>query len=230
MFDRFTEDARKSMAQSRQEAMRLGHDFIGTEHILLGVLVDEQGDVATTLRGLGVDVASLREDVERRAPRGKSTERGQLPFTPKAKSVLERALEEAQGFGHDFIGAAHLLLGLVRVEDGIAGEALRERGVTIAKARASVRPSLDAKPRMSSRPALRQNFTVEIVGADGAVIARRQSMLPFAAFGRGDRLRVEPSAPALRIVDVEHVFDSDDGAVQTLRLFTAPVADDRPKP
>ncbi|HEY7515471.1 MAG TPA: Clp protease N-terminal domain-containing protein, partial [Vicinamibacteria bacterium] len=115
MFDRFTDRARKVVGWSRQEAQRFQHDYIGTEHILLGLIREGGGVAADVLRNLSVDPLRVREEVEKRMKAGTaSVTMGQLPFTPRAKRVLELSLEEARDLGHNYIGTEHLLLGLIR--------------------------------------------------------------------------------------------------------------------
>jgi hypothetical protein len=130
MFDRFTERARKVMTLSRQEAQKLNNDYIGTEHILLGLVQEGSGVAAQVLKNLGVDLRKVRAEVERLVEQGNSPVTGaQLPFTPRAKRVLELALEEAQDLGHHYIGTEHLLLGLIREKDGPAAHVLQGLGV-----------------------------------------------------------------------------------------------------
>ena len=116
MMERFTDRARKVVSHARQEAERLGCDFIGTEHILLGIVKEGSGVAANALENLGVDLEKLRLEVERNIipPVGSGTTASSLPFTPKAKKVLQLAVEEAKNLGHNYIGTEHLLLGVLR--------------------------------------------------------------------------------------------------------------------
>ena len=128
MFDRFTERARKVMSLARQEAQRFNHDYIGTEHILLGLVQEGSGVAAQVLKNLEVEPRKIRVEVEKIVKNGTNmVTMGQLPFTPDAKRALELALEEA---GAHAMGSEHLLLGLVREEHGLAGTVLRGMGVT----------------------------------------------------------------------------------------------------
>jgi len=130
MFDRFTDRARKVMALARKEAQRFNHDFIGTEHILLGLIQEGSGVAANVLKNLGVEINKIRSEIEKNVQSGPSmVTMGQLPFTPRAKKVLELSMEEANELGHNYIGTEHLLLGLVREENGVAVKVLRELGV-----------------------------------------------------------------------------------------------------
>src|SRR5262245_39802304 len=130
MFDRFTERARKVMTLARQEAQKLNNDYIGTEHILLGLVQEGSGVAAQVLKNLDVDLKKVRGEVERLVEPGTGPVQGnQLPFTPRAKRVLELAMEEAQTLGHNYIGTEHLLLGLIRESDGPAAHVLQNLGV-----------------------------------------------------------------------------------------------------
>jgi ATP-dependent Clp protease ATP-binding subunit ClpA len=135
MFDRFSEDARKLMSASRQAAQEFGHDYIGTEHMLLGVVASDGTVASAALRKLGVDPALVRAEVTKTVRRGTHEVMGQIPFTPRAKRVLELSLQEAQEAGHRHIGTGHLLLGLLREGEGIAAQVLGRLGVTLDKAR-----------------------------------------------------------------------------------------------
>lgn len=138
MFDRFEDDARKSMWHARMEALRLRHDYIGSEHMLLGLLAMERSVAAEVLRNLGL--ARIRSEIEKRVEPGTSkVTDGQLPFTPRAKGVLELTLIEASNMGHDHLGTGHLLLGLMLQSEGIVAEVFRAAGVDLDAAREQVR-------------------------------------------------------------------------------------------
>ncbi len=125
MFDRFTECAKNALHLSRQEALRLNHEYIGTEHLLLGVIKEGTGVAISVLRKLGADLKLVRLEIEKLARIStKEVAAGELPFTPGAKKVLEFSLDEARAFGHNYIGTEHLLLGLLRVQEGIAAHVL----------------------------------------------------------------------------------------------------------
>jgi ATP-dependent Clp protease ATP-binding subunit ClpA len=229
MFDRCSEHARKSLSIARQEALRWNHDYIGTEHLLLGVLAGGSGDVDAALRELKIDPSTLRAAVDAIVkPGANAVTYGQLPFTPRGKVVLEQALEEAQRFGHDFIAPGHLLLGLMREGErfgarvfgqrGIAAIVLEEHGVKLDRLREVLKPKLDSAPSSPTSASTRHSPTIEIVGRDGAVIATRRWFF-LNSFSRGDLVRIGDSA--LRIVDVVHLFPADDGP-PSLRLVTEP--------
>jgi ATP-dependent Clp protease ATP-binding subunit ClpC len=130
MHDKFTERVRKVIYLAREEAARLQHDYIGTEHLLLGVIREGEGIAAAVLNNLGLDLDRIRQEVENMvAPSGGTMTIGEIPFTPRAKRVLELAVEEARALGHNYVGTEHLLLGLIHEGDGVAAKVLLELGV-----------------------------------------------------------------------------------------------------
>jgi hypothetical protein len=126
VFERFTERARQVVVYGQDEARRLKHHYIGTEHILLGLLRVEEGLAARVLGELGVDADHVRIRVVALVGEGDTVPTGQIPFTPRAKKVLELALREALGLGHNYIGTEHILLGLARENEGVAARILLE--------------------------------------------------------------------------------------------------------
>jgi len=126
MFERFTQSARQVVAFAQEEARRLKHDYIGTEHLLLGLLRHEEGVAADVLASLGVTLEAARAQVAEIVGSGAEVAAGQIPFTPRAKKVLELALREALSVGHNYIGAEHILLGLARENEGVASRVLRD--------------------------------------------------------------------------------------------------------
>ena len=124
MFERFTERARQVVVLAQDEARTLKHNYIGTEHILLGLLREEEGLAARVLDSLDITVEEMRVQVARIVGQGDEVTTGQIPFTPRAKKVLELALREALSLGDNFIGTEHILLGLVRENEGVAARIL----------------------------------------------------------------------------------------------------------
>ncbi len=132
----FTDRVRKVLAMAREEAIRLQHDYVGTEHILLGLIREGEGVAAAVLQNLSVDLDQIHERVEESVRKGKATiALGELPYTSRAKKVLEFAMAEARDFNHSYVGTEHLLLGLLREEKGIAAQVLNSLGVTLDEAR-----------------------------------------------------------------------------------------------
>ncbi|MDO8136873.1 MAG: ATP-dependent Clp protease ATP-binding subunit [Candidatus Brocadiales bacterium] len=139
MFDKFTDRARKVMALAREEARRYNHEYIGTEHILLGLVKEGSGVAATVLQNLDIELKKIRMEVEKIVQTGPDlVSVGQLPFTPKVKKVLEYAMEEAKNLGHNYIGTEHLLLGLLREHEGVAAQVLLNLGVRLEDVREEV--------------------------------------------------------------------------------------------
>ena len=128
MFERFTERARQVVVLAQEEARMLQHHYIGTEHILLGLLREEEGLAARVLESLAVTLDGVRDQVMRIVGRGEEFTEGQIPFTPRAKKVLELALREALNLGHNYIGTEHILLGLTRENEGVAAQILLDLG------------------------------------------------------------------------------------------------------
>ncbi len=135
MFGRFTERAEKVILLSQDEARRLGHNVVGTEHLLLGLVREGQGIAAKVLQSLGLGLEQIRGEVEKVIGRGEELATGKIGFTPRSKRVMELALDEARTLGHNYIGTEHILLGLLREEEGVASKVLRNQGVDISKAR-----------------------------------------------------------------------------------------------
>jgi ATP-dependent Clp protease ATP-binding subunit ClpC len=129
VFERFTERARQVVVLAQEEARALKHNYIGTEHLLLGLLREEEGLAARVLSTLDVTIEYVRESVRSIVGEGGEAQTGQIPFTPRAKKTLELALREGLRLGHNYIGTEHILLGLARLDDGVAAEILRDRGV-----------------------------------------------------------------------------------------------------
>ena len=139
MFDRFTERARKVIILAKEEARRFNHDYIGTEHILLGLIKEGESVAAAVLQNLGLSLESIRLEIEKLVQFGPSTVvSGDIPFTPKAKKVIELAMDEARRLGHNYIGTEHLLLGLIKEGEGVASHVLMNVGLDLNKVRTEI--------------------------------------------------------------------------------------------
>ncbi|MCH8216062.1 MAG: AAA family ATPase, partial [Planctomycetes bacterium] len=139
MFERFTDRARKVMALANQEAQRFNHEYIGTEHILLGLVKEGSGVGATVLKNLDVDIKKLRLEIEKLVKSGPDmVTMGKLPQTPRAKKVVEYAIEEARALNHNYVGTEHILLGLLRESEGIAAQVLMNLGLKLEEVRQEV--------------------------------------------------------------------------------------------
>jgi ATP-dependent Clp protease ATP-binding subunit ClpA len=157
MYERFTDRARKVMAMANQEAQRLNHEYIGTEHILLGLVKEGSGVGANVLRDFDIDLQKVRLEVEKLINiRPDMVIMGKLPQTPRAKKVIEFAIEEARNLNHNYVGTEHLLLGLLREHDGVAAQVLMYLGLKLEEVREEIFNRLGAgveseEPQQSSR-------------------------------------------------------------------------------
>ncbi|MFO7952443.1 MAG: ATP-dependent Clp protease ATP-binding subunit [Bacillota bacterium] len=138
MFGRFTERAQQVLVLAQEEAKRLNHNFIGTEHLLLGLVREGSGIAARVLQNMTVDLNSVRQEVERITPKGEKVIQQGISYTPRAKRVVELAIEESQNLGHNYVGTEHLMLGLVREGEGIAAQVLSNMGIDLKRARKEV--------------------------------------------------------------------------------------------
>src|SRR2546428_8362085 len=135
-FDKFTERARKVLSLAQEEAQRFQHNYIGTEHLLLGLVREGEGVAAKVLSNLGVELNKVRSAVEEIIGRGDRIVLGEIGLTPRAKKVIELALDEARRLNHDYIGTEHLLLGLLREGEGIGAGVLESFGLSLQEVRA----------------------------------------------------------------------------------------------
>ncbi|MBZ0158804.1 ATP-dependent Clp protease ATP-binding subunit [Candidatus Methylomirabilis sp.] len=177
MFERFTERARKVIILAREEAIRLGHNFVGTEHLLLGLIREGDGLAVAILKKLNVNISAVKGEIEKIVSVGSEfSPAGEIPFTPQAKKVLEYAISEARSLGHNYIGTEHLLLGLIREGEGIASLVLRDFGVSVASAKAQAQELLGeqaSKPTASTRTPALDEF-----GVDLTAMARQDRLDP----------------------------------------------------
>ncbi|MFM8572359.1 MAG: Clp protease N-terminal domain-containing protein, partial [Pirellula sp.] len=139
MFERFTDRARKVMQLANQEAQRFNHEYIGTEHILLGLVKEGSGVAANVLKNLDIDLRKIRLEVEKLVQSGpEMVTIGKLPHTPRAKKVIEYSMEEARNLNHNYVGTEHILLGLLREQDGVAAQVLMNLGMKLEDVREEV--------------------------------------------------------------------------------------------
>jgi ATP-dependent Clp protease ATP-binding subunit ClpA len=151
-FDKFTERARRVLTLAQEEARRFNHHYIGTEHLLLGLLAEGEGVGARVLQNLGVQLSQVRQRVEFIVGRGESTTTGEMGITPRAKKALELATDEARRLRHHYIGTEHLLLGLLREDEGLAARVLLSLGVTLPRVRDEVMVVLASEAGSTRRP------------------------------------------------------------------------------
>ncbi|MBI2852841.1 MAG: ATP-dependent Clp protease ATP-binding subunit [Chloroflexi bacterium] len=178
-FDKFSERARRVLTSAQEEAQRLNHSYIGTEHLLLGLIREEEGVGAKVLVNLGVTLSKVRSAVEYIIGRGEKTVTGEIGLTPRAKRVIELAIDEARHLGHNYIGTEHLLLGLLHEGEGVAASVLESFGVTLEQARTEVGRVLTqgiARPR----PARTTSRTpiLDQMGVDLTALARANKLDP----------------------------------------------------
>jgi ATP-dependent Clp protease ATP-binding subunit ClpC len=152
LFERFTERARQVVVLAQDEARSMGHGYIGTEHLLLGLFREREGLAAAALASLGITLEDARDQVSRVVGQGPGASSGQIPFTPRAKKALELSLQEARALDQSFIGTEHLLLALCRVNDGVAARILLDFDADVESVQAAVQAVLAGAPRSSRRP------------------------------------------------------------------------------
>ena len=198
MFERFTERARQVVVLAQDEARALKHNYIGTEHILLGLLREEEGLAARVLESLDITVEEVRAQVARIVGQGDEVTTGQIPFTPRAKKVLELALREALSLGHNYIGTEHILLGLVRENEGVAARILLDFDADAEKIRNEI-------IRMLSGPGRRQGGTPGRLGREGQELEAARPVRPQPdEAGAGGQAR-----PGRRPPDRDRARDAD---------------------
>ncbi len=169
MFGRFTERAQKVIVLSQEEARRLAHNVVGTEHILLGLIAEGEGVAARALQNLGISIDKVRAEVEKVIGKGDEAPSGQIGFTPRAKRVLELAFDEARQMGHTYIGTEHILLGLLREGEGVAAQVLNNLGADLEAVRKQVVELLgtgSGQPAAAKQPKRAKTPTLEQFGRD----------------------------------------------------------------
>jgi ATP-dependent Clp protease ATP-binding subunit ClpC len=179
MWEPFTERARRSIVLAQEEAQRLGNNYIGTEHILLGIISEGESLAAKVLETLGVNLAKVRQEVEAIVGRGGQTVQQEMVFTPRAKRVIELAFEEARQLNHNYIGTEHLLLGLIREGEGVAARVLTNLGVDPAKVRVQTTSLLGAEGSSAGAPKGKSKTpTLDAYGRDLTMLARDNKLDP----------------------------------------------------
>jgi ATP-dependent Clp protease ATP-binding subunit ClpC len=176
MFERFTDRARRVVVSAQNEARSLDHDFLGTEHLLLALIDEGSGVGPKALEAMQINTDTVREKVEEIAGRGQTPPRaGHIPFTPQAKKVLELSLREALQLGHNYIGTEHILLGLIREGDGVAGQVLVNLGADLDRTRMQVSQLLASRRSEEAVPTVVEDLRERLASmADRlAVIERR---------------------------------------------------------
>lgn len=180
MFNRFTERARKVIILAKEEARRFNHDYIGSEHILLGLIREGEGVAAAVLQKLGISLENIRLEIEKLVQPGPTTQiLGDIPFTPRAKKALELAAEEARSLGHNYIGTEHLLLGLIREGEGVASQVLLNLGLDLNRVRNEVMELLgSALPGFGQAKPQTKTPALDAFGRDLTELARQNKLDP----------------------------------------------------
>ncbi len=208
MFERSTEQARKTVVLAQEEAWRLGHNYIGTEHLLLGLLRQDEGVAARALSSLNVALNETRDQVERMVGRCEEGTPEQPPFTPRSKKVLDLAWREALQLGHNYIGTEHILLGLISEPEGVAMNAMSRLGVDPDEVRREVTGMIGSR-RTERRTAVRPGDSRYARALrDSLVRARVEGLLVHARCGVTDEERALPQA--LR-VDLQYRYRAGEG-------------------
>ena len=178
-FERFSEGARKVLARAQIEAQRLGHSYIDTEHILLGIVAEETGVAAKVLINLGIPLKKVQAAVEFVVGKGDKQTTGDISLAPRAKKVIELAVDEARHFNSNYIGTEHLLLGLIRGKDGVASNVLDSLGITVEKTREEVNKTIrqQATRARTSRSSSRTP-TLDQIGTDLTALATAGKLDP----------------------------------------------------
>jgi len=178
MWEPFTERARRSIVLAQEEAQRLGNNYIGTEHLLLGIISEGESVAAKVLENLGISLQKVRQEVESLVGKGGKTTQQEMVFTPRAKRVIELAFEEARGLTHNYIGTEHLLLGLIREGEGVAARVLSNLGVEPAKIRAEITKLLGIETTITPTKERTRTPTLDSYGRDLTQLAREGKLDP----------------------------------------------------
>ena len=193
MFERFTDRARRVVVLAQEEARMLNHNYIGTEHILLGLIHEGEGVAAKALESLGISLEAVRQQVEEIIGQGQQAPSGHIPFTPRAKKVLELSLREALQLGHNYIGTEHILLGLIREGEGVAAQVLVKLGADLNRVRQQVIQLLHgyqgkepAGAGASSEQSPSTSLVLDQFGRNLTQAARESSLDP--VIGRGEEI------------------------------------------
>ena len=178
MWEPFTERARRSIVLAQEEAQRLGNNYIGTEHLLLGIISEGESVAAKVLENLGINLQKVRGEVEAIVGKGNPASQQEMVFTPRAKRVIELAFEEARALAHNYIGTEHLLLGLVREGEGVAARVLSNLGVDPAKIRSEITKLLGVETSVTPAKERTKTPTLDSYGRDLTELARENKLDP----------------------------------------------------
>jgi ATP-dependent Clp protease ATP-binding subunit ClpA len=236
MFERFTDRARNVVVLAQEEARMLDHNYIGTEHILLGLIHESQGLAARALESMGIGLEPVRQAVEEIVGRGKKSPSGHIPFTARAKKVLELSLREALQLSHNYIGTEHILLGLIREGEGVATRVLVDLGADLNSIRQRViqlqadNPATEEMPRAARARAAARADAAESARAEAAAM-RAGAAQDEAARLEGalaEATRADNSAQARKLDEILSRLDSISDQLATIerRLNPGTAPDD----
>src|SRR4030043_1266056 len=187
-FEKFSERARRVLTIAQEEARNLNHSYIGTEHILLGLVREDECVAAKVLMNLGIGLSKVRSAVEFIIGRGEKQSSGETGLTPRAKKVIELAIDEARQMGHNYIGTEHLLLGLLREGEGVASSVLDSFGITLERARAETAHILtQGAPKARMSRSASRTPALDQLGIDLTAAARKKKLDPII----GDKKEIE---------------------------------------
>jgi ATP-dependent Clp protease ATP-binding subunit ClpC len=186
MFERFTDRARRVVVLAQDEAKMLNHNYVGTEHILLGLLREGNGVAARALESLGIGLDAVRQQVEQIIGRGQGPPpEGHIPFTPRSKRVLELSLRESLDLGHTYIGTEHILLGLIREGEGVAAQVLVDMGIDLDRARQQVIQLLTGRQQAESPAAGAEDLRKRLASMASRLAVIERKLGETAAGGSG---------------------------------------------
>jgi hypothetical protein len=197
MLERFTDRARRVVKLAEEEARRLDHNYIGTEHILLGLIREGEGVAAKALESLGISLDAVRQQVEEIIGRGQQAPFDVIPFTPRSKKVLELSLRESQQLGHNYIGTEHILLGLVREGDGVAAQVLVKLGADLNRLRQQVIQLIAAQQAQPGRLPPREGVPATEVRARLDAIEGRLAAIEVLLAAVEQRVGIRPDTTDL---------------------------------
>jgi ATP-dependent Clp protease ATP-binding subunit ClpA len=217
MFERFTERARQVVVLAQEEALTLKHNYIGTEHILLGLLREEEGLAARVLNSLDITVARVRAQVVRIVDCGDEVRSGQIPFTPHAKKALELSLREALNLGHNHIDTEHLLLGLVRQDEGVAAQILLDLDADPEQIRNVVMRALDEGAERQTDPRSEPVLAPHVASLIEIAFTEPVQELLRAAAARA----LQDKRAEIELPDLLHALAADKSAASALAKLLA---------
>jgi ATP-dependent Clp protease ATP-binding subunit ClpA len=226
MFERFTDRARRVVVLAQEEARMLNHNYIGTEHILLGLIHEGEGVAARALESLGISLEAVRQQVEEIIGQGQQAPSGHIPFTPRAKKVMELALREAQQLGHNYIGTEHILLGLLREGEGVAAQVLVNLGAGLERVRQQVAELLNLSGRGAASYGPRRGKRARARLMDDALARMDALDRRLAAIERWVGMRPDLADVDQQLAQVRH---EKEAAIDTQNFETAAALRDKEK-